>query len=348
MYYVTRHKIFYVISSRSKWKDNVSIAKGNATVLKELDKMEVDEMVAKGKKPSKPFYEKFWKWVSLVPMGYRRTLAPRITASGGTLHAMKKDMSNEVLKLVSQEVTGYTFIDIDLSACHAHIAAALQGKSHSLLSTAVTQAAHFWNEMAKQYKRKLQDRNIHIEESAIRSILKVSFYTSLNGGNPFNANRLGANLKLNAPDMLTPFDSIEQFASSECFKTLNTVLGNLEIISEVKQLNQVCTLDKRTYTVDRRDPHPVDSVHKGISRVLQGVEVVLLSILVGFIKQRGGLPLNLAHDGTLVMVRDDQDPVELCKQLTRNIKGWSRFVLRGFEIGVEPKLFVSDGKLSKL
>lgn len=121
----------------------------------------------------------------------------------------------------------------------------------------------------------------------------------------------------------------------------------MTIISEVKELNQIGTIDDGTYTIDRTRLYKVDSQHKGISRVLQVFEVVFLLLLIGFIRKRGGLPLNLAHDGTLVMMPDTQNHLEVCQALAEDIEPWSHFLLRDVSIGVEPKYFVSKGNITK-
>ena len=77
------------------------------------------------KSENKSFFDKDMTFRSLVSSIYKRTNAPRLTALGGTLHGMHKDMTLSVLKQASQEIGG-TFIDIDLSACHANIASATQ------------------------------------------------------------------------------------------------------------------------------------------------------------------------------------------------------------------------------
>lgn len=316
-------------------------------IIKELTDTEDQKALEKGK-INKGFFDKRWSWTGLVPKGYKLTQAPRISTTGGTLHGMKKVMSHEVLRLASLEIPTASFVDIDFSACHAHIAAALQNNKRSLLSKAVNQASQFWNDLAGIYTERFESKGICIDKGDVRAMLKVSFYTSLNGGNPFNAERLGSNLKLNSPQLLTPYSSISEFERSQLFKKMSCILETLDIISEVKELNKRCAINNRTYTIARPTLYIVDSQHKGISRVLQGVEVVLLSILVNFITLRNGLPMNLAHDGALVMITSDQSPTDLCEQLSNDMSSWSRYILQGLEMGVEPKISIRGGIISKL
>ena len=43
-------------NSKSKWEESISVANYNSSIVSEIDKMEADELLAKGKKPSKPFF----------------------------------------------------------------------------------------------------------------------------------------------------------------------------------------------------------------------------------------------------------------------------------------------------
>ncbi len=77
--------------------------------------------------------------------------------------------------------------------------------------------------------------------------------------------------------------------------------------------------------------------------MLQGVEVVLLATLISFVEQRGGLPVNLAHDGALVMFRGGEEPQNICYALSQDMKQWSRFLLGDLEIGIETKFSAKNG-----
>lgn len=83
---------------------------------------------------------------SLVPPVYRRGEAPRLTASGGTLHGMHKGMSLSVLQEVSKKIGG-SFVDMDLSACYANVACATQRQPHSELYKLVNNVeGNFWSD----------------------------------------------------------------------------------------------------------------------------------------------------------------------------------------------------------
>ncbi|RYE26891.1 MAG: hypothetical protein EOP45_02980 [Sphingobacteriaceae bacterium] len=103
------------------------------------------------------------------------------------------------------------------------------------LSCLITQP-HFWDGYAGNYTKTLNESGINISTAAVRAMLKVSFYTSLNGGNPFNAERMSANLKINAPDLIIPYNSISEFERSNTYSTVRKVCSNLEIISDVQRL----------------------------------------------------------------------------------------------------------------
>ncbi len=119
------------VLSREKWLRE-SVHSEDIGIFHEINKKDEEDRMRKGKAPSKSFFEKNWTWKGLVPSKYRRTQAPRITASGGTLHAMKKDMSKMVVLSASEQISDSCFMDLDFSACHAHIAASLYG-GHSLI-----------------------------------------------------------------------------------------------------------------------------------------------------------------------------------------------------------------------
>jgi hypothetical protein len=262
---------------------------------------------------------------------------------------VKQEMSKKVIYLVSQKIGKSCFVDIDFSACHAHIAASLKSCQDSALMTAVTKSQHFWNTEATKYTKLLNALNVPIDTSPVRAILKVSFYTALNGGNPLNVTRLGANLKLNAPSLLQPYACLDEFSKSSTLEKLKQVLQNMSLLEDVKELNKACFNKEKgvTYTDDRKKGYQIDSQHKGISRVLQGVEVVLLSLLVPAIVKRGGIPLNLVHDGALVIFPNNCKPSDLCFELSKDISKWSKYLLKGLDIGVEPKFSVINGILHK-
>lgn len=242
----------------------------NSPILGEIEKIEENELQKNGKRDSKPFFEKNMKFRSFAAPWYKRTLAPRLTTEGGTFHGMKKEMVNQALIKSTERLDG-TFIDLDLSACHANVASAVKNDSRSQLYQLVNiKGGNFWSDHALVYQKQLASKGVEVDLKQLRSILKVAFYTSLNGGNPFSEKRLASNLKDNAPDQLKRFSSIQEFSNSESCKTIREVISNFPIISEVTTLNTKCVNKKRkiTYTVDRVVPYSISSAHKGISRVL--------------------------------------------------------------------------------
>lgn len=88
----------------------------------------------------------------------------------------------------------------------------------------------------------------------------------------------------------------------------------------------------------------MSSVHKGISRVLQGFEVVMLSILTHAVTGFGGIPVSLAHDGEIVYFKEEVDPTEMYKKVSEEIASWSMFLLKGKKIAIEPKTCIANGK----
>lgn len=268
-----------------------------------------------GKKENKSFFEKNFTFHSVTPQRYRRSEAPRLTAAGGTLNGMHKGLSALVLRNLTERIGG-TFIDIDLSACHANVASATQNDHNSELHKLVNVKGNFWSDNATIYQNRISEKGVLIDVKELRAILKVAFYTSLNGGNPFNKNRLSANLKVSAPRLLEGFSSIKGLAESNDFKVIQEEISKFQIISEVTTLNEDCVdpETKQTFTIDREQPYKVNSVHKGISRVLQGFEVILLCHLRRTIKNMGGIPVNLAHDGLLVYFKEQVNAQQICSQ----------------------------------
>ena len=122
------------------------------------------------------------------------------------------------------------------------------------------------------------------------------------------------------------------------------------LISEVKNLNFKCSFKDvddvhKVYTIDRTSPYLLDSPHKGISRVLQGFEVVLLSILLHDILTLKLLPISLDHDGILLMAPKGTDPKTICSFLSgesSKFHHWSEYLLEE-PLPIEPKRVVFDG-----
>jgi hypothetical protein len=118
------------------------------------------------------------------------------------------------------------------------------------------------------------------------------------------------------------------------------------------------------------EPYKIESPHRGISRVLQGFEVVLLSVLACECLKIGLLPISLDHDGLLVIpafrktyaggtnIYDELSqfqnlPLEdrafqishyICEKLNQSsFKDWSTYLLAN-PVPLEPKRFIADGR----
>lgn len=298
---------------RAEWEEEMAALRDSSPIYEELEELERSESKKKGR-VHKKFFSKNFTWSHFVPQYYRRTSAPRITTDGGTLHAMKKTMMKLVLTKASLHMENKVFIDVDMSACHANVAAAIQNKENSILRKAVRESGKFWDEYAQYYTNKMDSKGLGFSLKQVRRMLKVSFYTSLNGGNPFGKELLCKNLSDNAPEVLSGYPSIISFGKGREFRVLNDILKGMEIIQEVKSLNKSCVKNGFTYTIDRAAPYAADKTHKGISRALQGVEVVLLAVLAEFVCESSGIPMNLAHDGLMAVYKNDRTPQQVCQR----------------------------------
>jgi hypothetical protein len=177
------------------------------------------------------------------------------------------------------------------------------------------------------------------------------------GGNPIGPSRLLDNLNSNAPGILSEsfetLEDVELFAKSTLYKELKGLFSKDELVKEVKDLNKTCYSEARgvSYTIERVQPYKIDSAHKGISRVLQSFEVVLLSVLVRSCLKQKLLPMSLDHDGLLAIYKGDQNIRELAQFLTEEMTPWSNYLLSkeglALNMPIEPKLLISDGNIIK-
>ena len=71
-----------------------------------------------------------------------------------------------------------------------------------------------------------------------------------------------------------------------------------------------------------------------ISRLLQGFEIVLLSVLVRFILEIGAVSLD--HDGVLVAFIGKRDSKQIALNLTKKMEPWSKYLL-GQPIPIDAK-----------
>lgn len=201
----------------------------------------------------------------------------------------------------------------------------------------------------------------------------MGLYTSLNGGNPSNKDRIADSLSLNAKELLASEETIP-LPEKKIFKATKKALDQFSLVAEVKNLSQKCVRKQDgkflMYTVDRGKPYETQVQHKGISRVLQGFEVVLLSVLIKECFRLGLIPVSLDHDGFLAIpskkplykgggnIYDtlsqfkDLPPEEkasmsanlICQKINQSsFKDWAVYLLDE-GVPVEPKRFVMDGK----
>nr|QUO99274.1 hypothetical protein [Oedogonium dentireticulatum] len=173
----------------------------------------------------------------------------------------------------------------------------------------------------------------------LKRMLKVFLYTSLNGGNPASEERLIDNLTGNAMELLPK----KHLTTSKIFNITKQVANSSRLVVEVKDLNKECyTMGLNrgyTFTVDRFKPYINDQVYKGISRVLQGFEVCLLSVLTLHVMKKGLIPLSLDHDGlmALMLFKEEEEfqPELITKvvkdlelELSENMNEWAYFFLK--------------------
>lgn len=296
-----------------------------------------------GETTNKKFYQTNRSYSIMVPEVYNRTEAPRISARGNTLHGLKKDLSGKVLKtlirLWQKNDKSYSILDLDMSAAHTRFAIGIMGTHNCQLYEAIMSKGKFWDENAVIFTRALKEVGVIMPEKGVRALLKVCLYTCLNGGNPLSAQRLFKNLTDQEPSLTQGFGSMDSFTTSNLFLNTRRVLSSFNLLEEVKELNKKCVAPDglRTYTLDRQEPYVFDSQHKGISRALQGYEVVLLTVLVQKIICHGGLPINLAHDGAMALFPGVIDDQALVESLTRDMDEWSDYLLNGLTLPIECK-----------
>lgn len=314
------------------------------------------------KKQSKKYFETNRSFFNLVPKFYKRTDAPRISTLGSTFHGMKKVLLIEILKELSL-MKSAVFIDVDMSAAHTRIARYLLSDSQSDLERSLVDN-DFWQKQILLYKPYCEGLNL--DDKTIKKILKVGLYTSLNGGNPYSDKQLVANISLNAVQYLETKNLLinpELIQNDSIFSSLKELLKNFKLINEVKNLSSKCFIESyninnikefEVYTVDRVMPYATDSGHKGISRVLQGFEIVLLTTLVYDVLKCNFQILSLDHDGLFIMMTKSQfnesqnDPFKICTLLSKGkLNEFSKYLLNQ-PIPIEPKRLIIDGTFIEL
>lgn len=310
-------------------------------------------------KVNKKYFETKRTFETLVPASYKRTEAPRISTKGNTFHAMKKSLLIEIVKELSIRSSA-VFIDVDMSAAHTRIGRFLLSDEDSDLNKALSDA-EFWPSVVSKYKDRFAQ--VLVNEKQVKKILKVGLYTSMNGGNPVGDKRLIANITSNLIDTLDELNirTPEALMSSSLFKITREVLDDFALIKDVQAISSKCFYKEWdveeskanyfSYTIDKVGPYEFDKGHKGISRVLQGFEVVLLTVLVYKALKLSFTPVSLDHDGCLLMLTKGQfelynnDPFTLSKAVeSGKFESFCTYLLKE-TIPIEPKRLFIGGKI---
>lgn len=272
-----------------------------------------------GKKGNLGYFRTKITFDSLVPMEYKRTpLAPRLTAKGNSFHGMNKALLIKIVQKLTEMNQQMFVLELDMSACHSRVASSLL-PPNSELNKLLTKSK-FWETQVNEFLPLYTNEGIEMNLKMLKRILKVFLYTSLNGGNPASQERLIDNLTGNAMEIL-PKDNLTK---SKVFTITKGIAEDFKLVLEVKDLNKECyTLGLKrgyTFTVDRFDPYINDQVYKGISRVLQGFEVCLLSVLTLKVMQMNFIPLSLDHDGLMAMTLLDKENINCKKEINQIVK----------------------------
>jgi hypothetical protein len=294
------------------------------------------------------------KFKNLVSTGFQRSLAPRLTTKGTTFHGMNKLL----LDGVSLEITRkypYQFVEIDMSAAHARVAAWLQGPD-SILHAFLTDP-YFWDNQVSKLIFEVEKAGPKIKSKYLRKMLKVGFYTALNGGNPSSIDRLSENFELNINSLWVECDKDKiQLSRTPEYHIMRKTLNEFELNRALADLNKSCVLSTNrsfnispsspglVFTIDRLIPYSVDKTHMGISRVLQGFEVVMLTDLVYHCIKLGGLPLSLDHDGIFLCLPNHIEATSFVIEIDKQVQPWMNYLLE-MNVPITFKRIIKEGKI---
>jgi len=321
-----------------------------------------DDDIQKVKAKPLTYFQTKRHFKNLVPAKYFRTQAPRISTKGNTFHGMKKNLLISIANQLTCQSSA-VLIDVDMSAAHTRVARYLLSDDESSLSKSLTDT-EFWPTIVNQYRDRFTGlKELKIKDKEIKKFLKVGLYTSMNGGNPVNDVRLVANIGLNLSGCFQrlKINKESEILDTALAKVVRQTLQDFPLIQEVRSLSNTCyiksdttgTNDKnlyKNYTVDSSTAYCFEGQHKGISRVLQGFEVVLLSAVVYRSLEVGATPISLDHDGCLVMISKkkfaeyDNDPFKFAKAIESGIFNTFSNYLLDQSIPIEPKRLFIDGK----
>lgn len=285
----------------------------------------------------KPYFETYRKFTQWVPSTYKTTAAPRLSATGNTFHGMKKSLRDGVLEDFTRSRPSLAVVDIDMGACHACVCASLMGPGN-ILSESLEDTS-FWDKYAQKFLKNFKEAKVYMTEKVLRGLLKIALYTSMNGGKPCNPARVLNALELKGGETFGPNNIKEgEIVDSPLFRTVTEVFLVFRLINEVQNLNTQVSAKQpvplgeasvyHTYALNKITPYELDSAHKGISRVLQSYEVILLTVLVRACLKFKALPLSLDHDG-LICIREKEegfDSLDFAKKVELEMKPWFEYL----------------------
>lgn len=304
------------------------------------------------------FYRNRKNFTQLVPEVYAKSQnAPRITSlTSNALHGMRKDFQVLCLKTFTILFPQYFFLEVDLSACHTRIASSLLAKEGNPLELSLA-GDNFWKTEVGAYLPWFQDANPSVVFKNVKDILKVFLYTSLNGGNPGSPGSLDRVLKGKASHL------IQEPFKNQMYEVTAKVAKDWPLTTAVQGLNKTCFCLSEVdpdrvyvYCLDQIPPYILSKSDSycGISRVLQSFEIVLLSVLTGFLAQRSLLAISLEHDGCWVIGsrEDANEPVgpllPLMKEyevlLSGDMQAWSQYLVTK-PVTVTIKRMICDGQV---
>lgn len=267
----------------------------------------------------KDFFETKRKFEGFLLFAYKRTEAPRLTAQGsGCFHGLKKKMKYTIIK---NWPAHFTFLDLDMSACHLRVGERLLKNDNSACTRAVHEES-FWNTSAKQAQMYFRTAGLYENTASIRASLKVATYTSLNGGNPSSPYRIFENAIFNFSENIGNVQTADLFLQTALCKAMQKTFENFPVINELKNLNKGCAqpltygpdgkpTKSGCYTPDRLEMEIFEKPHLGISRVLQGFEIILLCCLYWEMVDLRLQVCSLDHDGLLAYL-PTKDYKKLC------------------------------------
>ena len=199
-----------------------------------------------------------------------------------------------------------------------------------------------------------------LSSKILRKMLKVSLYTSLNGGNPASDARLCDSFELNAETIFKACgEDIEFLKGTPEFKIMKEVLAEFPLGKALKKLNNKCVIPSNpyfpisqtnpgmVYAIDKATPYSVKSAHMGILRVLQGFELIMLCNMTHQCVKLGGLPVSLDHDGLYVCLPATRDARQFTKGMDEACEEWGRYLLQ-MKVPIVGKRITLQGRIENI